>query len=33
MDRSFLSASIPLLLNQLTVNEKVSLLAGQNFWE
>jgi hypothetical protein len=32
MDKSFLSASIPELLKQLTVSEKVSLLAGKDWW-
>ena len=33
MDKSFLSASVPELLKKLTRDEKVSLLAGRNFWE
>ncbi|ORX35301.1 glycoside hydrolase superfamily [Kockovaella imperatae] len=33
MDKSFLSASIPELLKQMTREEKISLLAGKNFWE
>lgn len=33
MDRSFLEASIPELLKQLSTEEKVSLLAGKNWWE
>ncbi|KAK4685009.1 beta-glucosidase, partial [Tremellales sp. Uapishka_1] len=33
MDRSFLSASIPELVRQLTMEEKVSLLAGADFWK
>ena len=33
MDRSFLSASIPELVGKLTTDEKISLLAGRNFWE
>ncbi|OCF36321.1 beta-glucosidase [Kwoniella heveanensis BCC8398] len=32
MDRSFLSAKIPDLLKSLTTDEKISLLAGQDFW-
>ena len=32
MDRSFLDASIPDLIKELTTNEKISLLAGQNWW-
>jgi beta-glucosidase len=33
MDRSFLDASVPELLKKLTVNEKISLLAGRTWWE
>ncbi|KAL1411913.1 hypothetical protein Q8F55_002899 [Vanrija albida] len=32
-DRSFLTASVPELVKQLTVGEKIQLLAGKNFWE
>ncbi|KAI9632811.1 putative beta-glucosidase [Dioszegia hungarica] len=32
MDRSFLDASIPELLKQLTMEEKISLLAGKDWW-
>lgn len=32
-DRSFLTASVPQLVKQLTLDEKISLLAGKNFWE
>ena len=33
MDRSFLEASIPKLVKELTVDEKLSLLAAVNWWE
>lgn len=33
LDRSFLDADIDELLKQLTVTEKISLLAGKNWWE
>lgn len=33
MDRSFLDASIPELLKQLTMEEKISLLAGKDWWK
>ncbi|KAK4689561.1 beta-glucosidase, partial [Tremellales sp. Uapishka_1] len=32
LDRSFLEASIPDLLKKLTLDEKISLLAGRDFW-
>lgn len=32
MDKSFLEASIPALLKELTVDEKISLLAGKDWW-
>lgn len=32
-DRSFLEASIPDIVNKLTLNEKIDLLAGKNWWE
>jgi beta-glucosidase len=32
MDRSFLTASIPDLIKQMTIPEKVSLLAGKDWW-
>lgn len=32
LDRSFLSADIDELLKKLTVNEKISLLAGKDRW-
>ncbi|RXK40470.1 hypothetical protein M231_02303 [Tremella mesenterica] len=32
MDRSFLSANIPDLVGRLTMEEKISLLAGEDFW-
>ncbi|KAK8864555.1 hypothetical protein IAR55_001805 [Kwoniella newhampshirensis] len=32
LDRSFLTASIPDLVKQLSESEKISLLAGQDFW-
>ena len=33
MDRSFLKASVPDLIKQLTVEEKTSLLAGRDWWK
>lgn len=33
MDRSFLTASVPELLKKLTIEEKVSLLAGKDWWK
>ena len=33
MDRSFLSASVPELIQELTVTEKISLLAGKDWWK
>jgi len=32
MDKSFLDASIPSLLKELSVDEKISLLAGADWW-
>jgi beta-glucosidase len=32
MDKSFLDASIPSILKELTVEEKISLLAGADWW-
>jgi beta-glucosidase len=32
MSRSFLDASIPDLVEQLTVDEKISLLSAPNWW-
>lgn len=32
MSRSFLDASIPELVQRLTLDEKISLLAGPNWW-
>ncbi|TXT07462.1 hypothetical protein VHUM_03182 [Vanrija humicola] len=32
-DRSFLTASVPQLVKQLTLDEKILLLAGKNIWE
>jgi hypothetical protein len=32
MDKSFLDADIPTLISQLTVPEKISLLAGKDRW-
>lgn len=32
LDRSFLDASIPKLLKELSIDEKVSLLAGKDWW-
>jgi len=33
MDRSFLSASVPELVKKLSVEEKVSLFAGKDWWK
>lgn len=33
LDRSFLDANIDELLKKLTMDEKISLLAGKNWWE
>jgi beta-glucosidase len=33
MDRSFLKASVPELLKKLTQDEKISLLAGRDWWK
>ncbi len=33
MDRSFLTASIPDLIKKLTQDEKISLLAGKDWWK
>lgn len=33
MDRSFLTASVPELVKQLSVEEKISLLAGKDWWK
>jgi hypothetical protein len=33
MDRSFLTADVPTLLKQMTVEEKISLLAGHSWWK
>lgn len=33
LDRSFLDVDVDQLLKQLTVEEKISLLAGKNWWE
>lgn len=32
MSRSFLEASIPALVSQLSTDEKISLLGGPNWW-
>jgi len=32
MDKSFLEASIPALLKELSTDEKISLLAGADWW-
>jgi beta-glucosidase len=33
MDRSFLKANIPELVKKMTTSEKVSLLAGKDWWK
>jgi beta-glucosidase len=33
LDRSFLEADLEELLRQLSIEEKISLLAGKNWWE
>ncbi|BEJ10876.1 hypothetical protein CspHIS471_0102980 [Cutaneotrichosporon sp. HIS471] len=33
LDRSFLDANVDELLHQMTIDEKISLLAGKNWWE
>jgi beta-glucosidase len=33
MDRSFIDADIKQLVGELTMDEKISLLAGQGWWE
>jgi hypothetical protein len=32
MDRSFLDASIPEIINKLSLNEKIELLSGKDWW-
>jgi beta-glucosidase len=33
MDKSFIDASIPELIKKLTTDEKISLLAGKDWWK
>lgn len=33
LDRSFLDANIPELVKQMTMPEKISLLAGKDWWK
>lgn len=33
MDRSFLDADVETVLTELSLNEKISLLAGEGWWE
>lgn len=33
MDKSFLDASIPEILKKLTLDEKIALLAGKDWWK
>lgn len=33
MDRSFLDANVADIVSQLTIDEKIELLAGRSFWE
>jgi beta-glucosidase len=33
LDRSFLDASVPELVKKMTMEEKISLLAGKDWWK
>lgn len=33
MDRSFLDANVDDVVSKLTIDEKIDLLSGRNFWE